>query len=131
MEVTMNRLANTKNIWQGDSKKVLCVCSAGLLRSPTTAWVLSNAPYNYNTRAVGLYEDYALTPIDKAFVYWADEIVCMDEHQMNTIIDTYTEFMDYNKLKLDICCINIPDSFTFRDAKLIKIIEENYAKYRH
>ena len=49
----MNRLGNSKNPYQGDFKKVLCVCSAGLLRSPTAAWVLSNAPFNFNTREIG------------------------------------------------------------------------------
>ena len=50
----MNRIANSTNPFQKDYKRVLCVCSAGLLRSPTAAYVLSQAPYNYNTRAAGL-----------------------------------------------------------------------------
>ena len=44
----MNRLANTQNKYQGKYKKVLCVCSAGLLRSPTAALVLSQEPFNFN-----------------------------------------------------------------------------------
>jgi predicted protein tyrosine phosphatase len=36
MSDLMNRLGNCKNYHQGKFKRVLCVCSAGLLRSPTT-----------------------------------------------------------------------------------------------
>ena len=61
---TMNRLANTHNPYQGDFKKVLCVCSAGLLRSPSTAFVLSQDPFNFNTIAAGINEDYALIVVD-------------------------------------------------------------------
>ena len=40
MKSTLNQLANINNPYQGKSKKVLCLCSAGLLRSPTAANVL-------------------------------------------------------------------------------------------
>lgn len=45
-----NQLANVGNRFQTKTKKVLCVCSAGLLRSPTLANVL-NLKYGFNTRA--------------------------------------------------------------------------------
>ena len=57
---TFNKLANTRNPYQGTSKRVLCVCSAGLLRSPTIAWILSNPPFNFNTRAAGVSLEYVL-----------------------------------------------------------------------
>ena len=60
----MNRLANTHNHYQGDAKRVLCVCSAGLLRSPTAAFVLSQEPFGFNTRAAGIAEDFALIVVD-------------------------------------------------------------------
>lgn len=44
----MNRQAIDKwarNSYQGDYRKVLCVCAGGRLRSPTAAVVLSQAPY--------------------------------------------------------------------------------------
>lgn len=46
---SLNHINNRKHMMkhpsQGDFKKVLCVCSGGLLRSPTVAWVLSNPPF--------------------------------------------------------------------------------------
>ena len=83
--VTRNRLGNSKNPYQGDFKKVLCVCSAGLLRSPTAAWVLSNAPFNFNTRAVGANPEYAMVLLDAVNVCWADEVVVMDNGQKNQV----------------------------------------------
>ncbi len=74
----MNRMHNAGNLHQGQYKKVLCVCSAGLLRSPTTAVVLSKEPYNFNTRAAGCVPDYALIKVDAVLIHWADEIVCME-----------------------------------------------------
>ena len=50
MSIYRNRLSNVNNRFQGNFKRVLYVCSAGLLRSPTLAEILSQAPYNFNTR---------------------------------------------------------------------------------
>ena len=52
MNSNYNRLGNSRNIYQGKDKRVLCVCSAGLLRSPTAANVL-HKEFGYNTRACG------------------------------------------------------------------------------
>lgn len=116
----MNRLYNCKNPYQGNSKKVLCVCSAGLLRSPTTALVLAQEPYNYNTRAVGLH-DYALIPIDDVLIEWADEIVVMDKGQKSLILDRF-------KTTKPIKVLEIPDNFEYRNDDLIKLIKERYPK---
>ena len=84
-----NRLYNCKNPYQGDAKKVLCVCSAGLLRSPTAAVVL-NREYGYNTRACGTEVGHALIPLDETLMHWADEIVVMDRDQIGSISVTIT-----------------------------------------
>ena len=61
----INRIGNASNRHQGSYKKVLCVCSGGLLRSPTAAVVLAHEPFNYNTRSCDITAEYALTKIDK------------------------------------------------------------------
>jgi len=123
----MNRLANCGNSFQGKAKRVLCVCSAGLLRSPTAAEVLSREPFNYNTRAVGLVSEFALIPLDEVLLEWADEIVCMEESQIVEIQErvkaSRTTIRD-----LKIICLMIEDSFPFRDPALQKMIKENYMK---
>ena len=61
---TMNKLHNLRNPFQGEAKKVLCVCSAGLLRSPTAAIILQR-DYGFNTRSCGINPDYALIDFDE------------------------------------------------------------------
>lgn len=119
--MSMNRLYNITNPGQGNYKRVLCVCSAGLLRSPTAAVVLAQEPYNFNTRAAGLVADYALIPVDMALLAWADEIVCMTPDQE----------MELRKLAPDkkIICLGIKDSFMYRDPELIKRIRDSYGAH--
>jgi predicted protein tyrosine phosphatase len=114
----MNRLANSTNPYQGRYKKVLCICSAGLLRSPSTALVLSQEPYNYNTRAAGLSKEFALVQVDEVLLHWAQEIVCMSPEQAETL-STLVE-------DKPIICLNIPDSFEYRDPELLKLIRKQY-----
>ena len=115
----MNRLANVGNPFQGKHKRVLCVCSAGLLRSPTAAWVLSQEPYNFNTRAVGLVPEFALIPIDPVLIRWADQVVCMTSDQAKKL----RTMVDEDK---PIVCLNIPDNFGYRDPELVELIKTAY-----
>ena len=110
-----NRKWNAKNPHQGTRTKCLCVCSAGLLRSPTTAVILANDPVNFNTRAVGLERDFALIPIDDVLIDWADVVVCMNIDQSITISETGFTGKIYN--------FQIPDNFEYMDPELIRIIQ--------
>lgn len=113
----MNRKHNARNPYQGIYKRVLCVCSAGLLRSPTLAWLLSNEPYNYNTRAAGIDVGHALIPVDDVLIEWADEIICMDEYQQKILREKTTK---------PVINLKIGDSFEYRDKGLIKIMKMHY-----
>ncbi len=114
----MNRKGNASNPYQGKYKRVLCVCSAGILRSPTAALVLSKEPFNYNTRAAGLSEEYALIQVDDVLLEWADEIVCMDEKQEAELRER-THKPIYN--------LGINDNFEYRDKGLMEIIFRKYS----
>lgn len=113
--VSFNRLHNAGNPHQGSAKRVLCVCSAGLLRSPTAAEVLSRAPFNFNTRAAGIVENYALIHADAVLIAWADEIVCMTQEEARQI-----------KTEKPVKVLNIEDSYPFRHPKLRKLIRDRY-----
>lgn len=119
----MNRLANCSNKYQGRYKRVLCVCSAGLLRSSTAAWVLSNEPYNYNTRAAGLTKEFALVPVDEVLLAWSDEVVTMNAEQAEQIREMLGEE------EKPIIVLGIPDSFRYRDPALVSLIRESYDKH--
>jgi predicted protein tyrosine phosphatase len=123
--MSLNRLANAKNGFQGKSPRVLCVCSAGLLRSPTIAWILSNEPWNCNTRAAGVATEYALIPVDTALIYWADLIVCADEDHAKEVSEITIEAGLVPKRTI---YLDIPDNHAFRHPKLIEIINSKLDK---
>ena len=80
----MSAMQITGNPYQGAYKRVLCVCSAGILRSATAALVLSKEPFNYNTRSAGV-EHYALIPITEVLLAWADEVICMTKEHYSIL----------------------------------------------
>jgi len=118
---TMNKLANCTNPYQGTAKKVLCLCSAGLLRSPTTAKVLAEE-YGYNTRAAGVNREYALIDISDVLVKWADEIVVMEKWMLNEVIKFDTE----NK---PLVCLDIEDEYAWNDLALRQEVKTKYDEY--
>jgi len=113
LKTQASRMENVKNPYQGKYKRVLCVCSAGVLRSPTAALVLSMKPFEFNTRAAGLDETYALIHVDDVLIEWADEIVCMDEYQQKVLQEA---------TKKPVHNLHIGDSFDYRDKGLMEII---------
>ena len=123
---TKNQLANANNKYQGDSKRVLCVCSAGMLRSPTAAVVLQSR-YGYNTRAVGIEQEFALMPLTEVLLVWADEIVCFDlAHQMalETIIERIPDVKE--DLYKNIHLLRIPDEYDYMEEELQGRIWKQY-----
>lgn len=120
----MNRLANCKNRYQGDAKKVLCVCSAGLLRSPTAAIVLAQE-YGYNTRSAGCNPDYAMIPVDDVLLTWADEIVVMEDDHAERIKKIASNGLG-NIIDKPLTVLNIEDRYAFGDPELIRLIKEKY-----
>lgn len=117
---TINQLYNIHNVYQGDTKKVLCVCSAGLLRSATLQNILIKT-FGYNVRNCGT-EDYALIPISEALVKWADEIVFVNEENYNKV---KYQLKDFNVLH-QCYVLDIPDMYEFNNPKLINICLEQY-----
>jgi predicted protein tyrosine phosphatase len=120
----MNRLGNVSNRFQGKYKKVLCVCSAGLLRSPTIAYVLSGDPYNCNVRAAGIYTEYALVPVDEVLLSWADEVVCAEYDHANMV----REMLEKYSIAVPVTVLEVPDRFSFRQPELQTAICKSLTK---
>lgn len=121
----MNRIGNAGNRFQGDFKRVLCVCSAGLLRSPTAALVLAQEPFNFNTRAVGASQEYALIPLDSVHVHWADEIVTMEKSH-TLLVKEFIHKVGLVEHAPKIVQLDIPDNYEYRNPELIELIKERY-----
>lgn len=109
------------NSYQGNYKRVLTVCSANMLRSPTMAHVLSAEPYNFNTRSAGT-SDFALIPVTDDLLMWADEIVCADSEH-TTVINKMLQKLDIDKSLIN---LRIPDVYEYRNEGLIDLIKLRY-----
>jgi len=120
--IARNSMAVIKNSYQGNATKVLCVCSGGVLRSPTAAWIISNEPFNFNTRSCG-DKDYALIPLSEELVTWADEIVVMDEWHAKSVKEKLIE-AGYEPGYREIHVLNVPDDYDYRDPELVRILTE-------
>lgn len=120
---TINQMYNIHNGHQGATKKVLTVCSAGLLRSATLQNFLIKE-YGYNVRNCGTEESYALIPISEALISWADEIVFVNRDNYNTIEPELIRLGVGNKCHI----LDIPDMYSFNNPRLIEICREQYNK---
>lgn len=118
---TKNQLHNIDNPHQGEAKKVLTVCSAGLLRSATLQNFLIKE-YGYNVRNCGTEESYALIPISEALMMWADEIVFVNQENFRAIALTIADINIGHKCYV----LDIPDQYSFNDPELLKICKEQY-----
>lgn len=118
---TRNQMYNAHNMSQGTTKRVLTVCSAGLLRSATLAHFLTKE-YGYNTRNCGTVESYALIPISEVLCHWADEIVFVNKENYEMVRDEIEGLELVSKCKV----LDIPDIYNFNDPELIKICKEQY-----
>ena len=107
------------NPYQGKDKKVLFVCSAGVLRSATAARIYGR---KYNTRCAGTGLDYALIPLTERLMDWADQIVFVT--QLNYQQAGYN--FDLVPYKDKIRILDIPDEFEHMDPRLIEEFEQQY-----
>jgi len=123
----MNRLGNSKNQFQTDVKKVLTICSAGLLRAPTTAKVLAER-YGYNTRAAGIEDNFALIKVDFVLIHWADELVFMEHEHLELFNDKFSDnTLAMNMIKdNEYQVLNLPDNFKWNDSELVDFIKAIY-----
>jgi len=117
-KIGRNRLHNVMNEYQGKALRVLCVCSAGILRSPTIARVLCRDYENINPRAVGTSSEYALIPLDAALLEWTQLIICANHDH-----DEFVKMsLNYAGIERPQACLGIPDDFEFGDPTLEKMI---------
>ena len=109
------------NPYQGSDKRLLFVCSAGILRSATAANLF--AKKGYNTRNCGTHQ-YALIPLSSNLIYWAHKIYFVNYENYRQAQRTFEGHdYEYNRiLKADV--LTIPDDYAYNDPELIKHLEE-------
>lgn len=109
------------NPYQGNDKRVLFVCSAGLLRSATAARIYAK---KYNTRAVGS-ESYALIPITHELLLWAHEVVFVNKENHETVAKRF----DLAEFPCKVVVLDIPDQYEHMHSKLIEAFKEQYEDF--
>lgn len=109
------------NHYQGRDKRVLFVCSAGLLRSATAARIYAG---KYNTRAAGIAE-YALIPVTPELLLWADEVVFVNGYNAQQVYQKFDmDTFDCVTVELD-----ISDDYEHMHPELIKAFKEQYEDF--
>ena len=110
------------NPYQGSDKRLLFVCSAGLLRSATAANLF--AKKGANTRSCGSSE-YALIPISLNLIAWAEKIYFVKN---SNYLEAKYIFKDYKDvlevLEKKSIVLNIDDCYNYNNKELIKQLEE-------
>lgn len=119
--VSRNAAGVCNNTYQGDAKRVLTVCSAACLRSPTAAVIL-NQEYGYNTKAAGVSLEYAIVPVTGRLLMWSDEIVVMENWQSHEII----EMLEIMHITRPVICLNIDDNYSYMQPELVSLIKQRY-----
>ena len=116
------------NASQGTNKRLLFVCSAGLLRSPTAAMVASKR--GYNARSCGSSIKISLIPISKNLILWADVIVFMNSDNEDKVF-RHLSATDKDLRAAVISksvCWDVEDIYNYGDESLIWVIERKMDK---
>jgi predicted protein tyrosine phosphatase len=105
------------NPYQGTSTRLLFVCSAGLLRSPTAANVATKL--GFNARSCGS-ADYALIGLSINLIEWADKIIFVNPANKLEAYDTFSVDDYYTELlRNKSVCWNIEDEYEYGHPDLI------------
>jgi predicted protein tyrosine phosphatase len=115
----MSHLGSLNLAAQGKNKRVLFVCSGGMLRSATASHVFCQEPYNWNTRAAGTMEG-AIVPVTETLLEWADEIYCMMPEHALSIKEKFEGFC-FNKVRV----LAIEDAYNYRAPRLVHLLLRN------
>lgn len=117
-EMIFNARSPYSNPFQGEDKRVLFVCSAGILRSATASRIYSR---KYNTRAAGS-KSYALVPVTEELLLWAQEIVFMNAENLTDVKNKF----DLLEFDAKIAVLDIEDKYEHMSPDLIKLLNERY-----
>ena len=113
------------NPYQGKDKKVVFVCSMGILRSATGARIYA---HKYNTRTAGTWDE-ALIPLTWQLITWADELVFVNRSNYDGALRKFEDeaslvIIIKDKAKI----LDIPDNYEHMHPELIKAFEEQYER---
>lgn len=103
------------NRHEGRQPRVLCVCSAGLLRAPTAAFI-GQRDFGWNTRAAGAIDEYALVPVTSLLITWSDAILAMEEMHRQILQRRFPGMPQVDRIHV----LGIEDKFARMDEGLVE-----------
>ena len=107
---------------QGNDLRVVFVCSAGLLRSPSAARIAGE--YGINARSAGSRLHYALIPLSANLIKWAHWVVFMNSENefeiAQKILDT--DLLELMRNKSIVW--NIEDTYNYMEDSLEWILRK-------
>ncbi len=112
-------------------KHILFICTEARQRSPTAAELVNtSAKYKekYEAKAAGT-ADFALIPITKIAVKWADMIIVMNEEEDHHKTILLQKFPFLEKDKEQIIDFNIPDVYWKNEPELKEILKQKFKRY--
>lgn len=117
-EIKNSRAGVVDNPWQGKDKRVLFICSMGILRSATGARLYAD---RYNTRSCGTWDD-ALIPLTYNLLAWANEIVFVNKQNYQGAVAKFGS--DINNLNIKV--LDIPDFYEHMAPELVQAFYDQY-----
>lgn len=114
-----NDAAPYANRAQTTAKKLLFVCSVGMLRSPTAQ--IAATSLGFNARACGSDTEIALIPLNCNLINWADRIIFMTDDNLIQSIKEF-ELVGYDEDILNKYVVwDITDDYDWGDNVLFNI----------
>lgn len=114
------------NQYQGPRRRMLFVCSAGMLRSPTAAAVATSLGHNARSCGTG---NYALIQLSANLIYWAERIIFVNEENYYAAVEL---IQDHEDLRMEMAdkheVWDIEDIFNYMDPELVKIVTDKLRK---
>lgn len=110
------------NPYQGNKTRLLFVCSAGLLRSPTGAAV--GVQRGYNTRSCGSHMEYALIPLSANLIEWAESIIFVNIENFDRAMATFKGTGYEEDIQKKAIVLSIPDTYEAFHPSLMRIFND-------
>jgi|SRR5215213_4070109 len=122
-EIRKARYGAVANPYQGSDRKVLFVCSMGILRSATGSRIYG---HKYNTRSAGTYDE-ALIQITDPLLHWADQVVFVNPENYEQALRKWEDWgNDPFELTDKSVVLKIPDQYEHMHPQIIKAYNEQY-----
>jgi predicted protein tyrosine phosphatase len=98
--------------------RVLFLCRQNRCRSATAERIFAKDPL-LDVRSAGTSHD-ALVHVNERMLEWADAIFTMDDDQQRSLEQQFQGHAALQRL----ICLQIPDTYTFLDPELVRLLEE-------